>query len=189
MLSALVLAALVTGPTTLAVDPADVEAAFDLKATLHTVHGTTKRVSGTVEATPVEGPVLALSGRIEIDAASLETGNSKRDATMRAKSLQVATYPKMVLEPERFAPSGDPSADGTVEGTLTGRLTIRGVTRPATIALALTSRAGGLAASGRFDVSWADFGIPDPSFLFVTIEPVVHARFHARFVPRPPGGR
>ena len=184
MLQAFLLAALVAGPTTFAIDPADAEAGFDLKATMHTVHGATRRLSGTIEATPVAGPALGLSGRIQVDAASLETGNGKRDATMHEKTLEVATHPALVLEPERFVPSGDPDPKGVVSGTLSGKLTIRGVTRPASFPVTLTPRAGGLEAAGTFDVRWADYGIPDPSFLFVRIEPVVHARFRASFVKR-----
>ena len=184
MFPALLLAALVTGPTTFAIDPAGAEAGFDLKATMHTVHGVTHKLSGTIEAAPIAGPALQLSGRIEVDTASLETGNGKRDATMHEKTLQVATHPALVLEPERFVPTGEPDPSGVVSGTLSGKLTIRGVTHPATIPITLTPRAGGLEAAGRFDVRWADYGIPDPSFLFVTIEPVVHARFRAAFVKR-----
>jgi hypothetical protein len=40
-------------------------------------------------------------------------------------------------------------------------------------------------ASGTFDVAWADFGVPDPSFSIFRINPVAHARFRAEFVPVP----
>jgi len=47
----------------------------------------------------------------------------------------------------------------------------------------LTPRGERIEAAGEFDVAWADFGIPDPSFFVVRIEKVAHARFRATFVP------
>src|SRR5512143_3882883 len=102
MTTALLLAVLVTGPTTFRVNPAQAEAGFELKATLHTVRGTTTRVSGEIRAVPGEGGALTLSGRIEVAAAALDTGNGKRDAKMRGDCLAADRYPALVFEPERF---------------------------------------------------------------------------------------
>jgi polyisoprenoid-binding protein YceI len=183
VIATLLLAAIVAQPTTYRVDPKKAEAGFDLKATLHTVHGTTAQVSGEIHAVPEDGGGLALHGRIEVDAASLDTGNGKRDATLHGTSLEAPRYPKIVLEPERFLPSDPPAADGSVRGKLTGRLTIRGTSEPVTIEATLTPQGTALIAAGTFDVTWAHFGIPDPSFLFVHIEPVAHARFRVTFLP------
>lgn len=174
MLASLLVAAVVAQPATYRIDPARAEAGFDLKATLHTVHGVTTKLSGEVHAVPEAGGALALTGKIVIDAASLDTGNAKRDATMRGTSLDVAKFPSITLEPERFEPSG---------GRLTGKLTIRGVTREAAIEMTLTPDGSGWTAEGRFDVTWAEFGIPDPSFAFVRIAKVARARFRATFMP------
>lgn len=183
MVAALVLAALIDQATAYRINPAASEAGFDLKATMHTVHGSTKSVTGEVRVEPEDAGVLKLSGRIEIAAASLDTGNAKRDATMRSKSLLVDSFPSLVFEPERFAPSGPTSPDGSAPGTLTGRLTIRGQTRSQTVNVALAPQGDRIVASGTFDVRWAEFGVPDPSFFVVRIEAVAHARFRAEFVP------
>lgn len=185
MIAALILAAVVVGPTTFQIDPEQAQAGFELKATMHTVHGTTHRVSGEVRALPDEGGALALSGRIEVEAGSLDTSNEKRDAKMHGTSLDVARFPTITLEPDRFAPSALPGPDGRVSGRLTGRLTIRETTRPVTIEATLTVKGTGIEVTGRFDVAWAEFGIPDPSFLFVRIDKVAHAHFRAEFVPLP----
>lgn len=186
MIAAMLLAVLVSGPTAFRVNPAQAEAGFDLKATLHTVHGKTTRVSGEVRAVPGDGGALAFSGTIEVAAATLDTANAKRDAKMRGDCLAVDRFPALVFEPERFAPGPAPvAADGATAGTLTGRLTIRGVTKPAALAVTLKPSGGGIVVEGTFDVAWADFGVPDPSFLFVRIDPVAHARVRAEFVPVP----
>jgi hypothetical protein len=122
MLAAFVLAAVVSQPGTYRIDPHQATAGFELKATMHTVHGNTGKVSGEVHVVPEESGGLALTGKIEIQAATLETGNVKRDATMHDTSLDVAEFPAIALEPERFTPSGPPAADGSVSGQILGRL-------------------------------------------------------------------
>jgi polyisoprenoid-binding protein YceI len=185
VLASLLLSALIAQATAYSIDPAACEAGFELKATMHTVHGSTRKVSGEVRATPEEAGALSLSGRIEIDAAALETGNEKRDATMRRTSLLVASFPAIVFEPERFSPTGPAGADGAVPGILTGRLTIRGVSKAQAIVAGLAHRGARIVASGSFDLAWADFGVPDPSFFVVRIDKTVHARFNVTFVPVP----
>lgn len=185
MVASLVLTALIANATAYRIDPASGEAGFDLKATMHTVHGTTGGVGGDVRVEPDAAGALKLSGRIEIDAASLDTQNDKRDATLHGKSLLVASFPKIVFEPEHFVPSGPAGADGAISGALSGRLTIRGVTREQEMTTTLTPRGNRIAASGTFDVAWPEFGVPDPSFFVVRVERVAHAHFRAEFVPLP----
>ncbi len=185
MVSALLLTALVAQATTYRIDAATSEAGFDLKATAHTVHGSTTSVTGDVRVEPEDASGLKLSGKITIGAAALATGNDKRDATMRSKSLLVASFPTIDFEPQRFTQSGQPSASGALTGALTGRLTIRGQTRAQTMTATLAPDGLRIVASGTFDVAWLDFGVPDPSFFVVRVEKVAHARFSATFVPVP----
>jgi len=183
VLATLVLSALVAQATAFRIDPATAEAGFDLKATAHTVHGTTTSVSGGVRVEPAADGSLVLSGKIEIGAAWLRTGNDRRDATMHEKSLLTASFPTIVFAPARFAPAGPAGADGATAGALEGRITIRGQTRPLTIAATLAPRGDRIETTGTFDVHWADFGVPDPSFFIVKIENVAHAHFRATFAP------
>ena len=155
------------------VNPAKADAGFDLKATLHTVHGHTNQVKGEVRVEEGAAGVLALSGTIEVVAATLDTDNASRDKKMRSESLAVERYPVLTLGPERYDPK---------TGTLTGALTIRGVTKPVTIAARLTHQDDRILVTGTFDVPWLDFGVPDPSFAIVRVEKVAHARFSAEFV-------
>jgi len=185
MLATLVLTALLAQATDFRIDPAGAEAGFDLKATAHTVHGTTARVSGDVRVEPQADGSYALSGKIEIGTASLATGNDRRDATMHDKSLLTATYPAIVFTPARFTPKGAAGTDGAVSGLLAGRITIRGQSRPQEITATLTRHGERIEAVGSFDVHWAEFGVPDPSFFVVRIESVAHAHFRATFAPVP----
>jgi len=183
--AAALIAALVAAPADYKIEPGSADAGFDLKATMHTVHGTTSKVSGHVHAEPQPDGALTLSGRIEIDTSSLATGNSRRDATMHNTSLAVSSFPAIVFEPERFTPSGDAGPTGGVPGQLSGRITIRGKVKPQSMDATLTPMGRSIKVAGRFDVAWADFGVPDPSFAFVRIEAVAHAHFGVVFAPAP----
>lgn len=184
-IAALIVSALLAQPGAYRIDPASSEAGFDLKATMHTVHGKTSNLSGEVRVTPAADGTIAVAGSIEIEAAALATGNKRRDATMREKSLAVAQFPTIVWTPERFTPSGPPDATGASAGSLTGQLTIRGRTRPHSMSVTFAARGNRIVGTGTFDVVWADFGIPDPSFAFIRIERVAHAHFRAEFIPLP----
>jgi polyisoprenoid-binding protein YceI len=185
VLTTVAIAALVAQATTFRIDPAACVAGFDLKATGHTVHGSTVDVRGEITAVPEPGDALKLSGKISIGTASLATGNNKRDATMHNKTLEVASFPTIDFEPERFTPSGPASPSGTLTGTLTGRITIRGQTKPQSISATLSPRGERVVASGAFDVAWTEFGVPDPSFFVVRVDKVAHAHFNATFVTVP----
>lgn len=184
MIAALLAAALVAQPAAYRIDPAASEAGFDLKATMHIVHGSTKNVEGAVRVEPEASGALKFSGAIEIGAASIATGNDKRDATLHAKTLQTDSFPTLRFEPERFSPSAPAGGDGSIAGSLTGRLTLRGKTKALSIAATLTPKGERILAQGTFDVAWAEFGVPDPSFFVVRIADVAHARFRAEFVPQ-----
>jgi polyisoprenoid-binding protein YceI len=155
------------------INPAKAEAGFDLKATMHTVHGKTTRVTGEVTVDEAPDGAMALSGRIEVGAASLDTGNSSRDKTMHGESLDVVKYPLIVLVPQQYDPK---------TGTLTGALTIRDVTRPVSIAAKLDRPAADrIVVTGTFEVPWLEFGVPDPSFAIVRVEKTASAHFSAEF--------
>lgn len=168
------------------VDPTRSRAGFDLGATMHTVHGATTKVSGRVRVDGSIGGPLAFTGTIEVDAASLDTGNKSRDRDLHGKSLEVSRYEAISLAPSRFTPDGPPDASGRVHGTLAGELTIRAVTKAVAIDTTLLPEDGGVRVEGRFDVAWADFGIPDPSVLFLRVKKTAHAHFDAVFVPVAP---
>ncbi len=96
---------------------------------LVTVKGTFKPVSGGGEVLP-DG---SARGTLALDAASVDTKQSKRDKHLRsAEFFHVEKHPEITYTVRR-ATAG---ADGAVQ--VTGDLTVRGTTRP----LAFTAQAG-----------------------------------------------
>ena len=131
------------------IDPASSAVTFRTRHMfgLGRVRGTFAIRGGAVEVTGVPGEARCYA---EIDAASFRTGNPQRDATVRsARLLDTERHPVIIFEAQRL--------DGT---DVTGQLTVRGVTRPAAIAVELTGAApGGFTARGTVRVDRTTFGV------------------------------
>jgi len=131
------------------IDPASSAVTFRTRHMfgLGRVSGTFAIRGGAVEVTGEPGEARCYA---EIDAASFRTGNPQRDASVRsARLLDTERHPVIIFEAQRL--------DGT---DVTGQLTVRGVTRPAAIAVELTGAApGGFTARGTVRVDRTAFGV------------------------------
>ena len=106
------------------IDPAHSEIQFSAKhMMIATVRGKFARFSGTIDAD--EQDPTAAQVEVQIEAASIDTGNEQRDAHLRSPDfLNVEQYPYITFtstKVERLVAE---------HGRLHGELTIRGVTRP-----------------------------------------------------------
>jgi polyisoprenoid-binding protein YceI len=90
-----------------------------------TVRGSFQKMTGTVQYEP-EAPERA-SVNVEIDAASIDTGNEKRDAHLRSESFfEVEKFPTLKFVSSKVVKAGE----GHLK--MTGNLTMHGVTREVT---------------------------------------------------------
>ena len=141
------------------IDPASSAVTFRTRHMfgLGRVRGTFAIRGGAVEVTGVTGEARCYA---EIDAASFRTGNPQRDASVRsARLLDTDHHPVITFEAQSLASTG---LDGTglASTGLDGQLTVRGVTRPAAVAVELTSAApGGFTARGTVNVDRTAFGV------------------------------
>ena len=105
-------------------DPAHSQVQFSVKHLgISTVRGTFDTFSGSIEEE--NGQASAVT--VEIDVASLDTGNEQRDGHLRSPDFfDVDTHPKATFSLTKFERAGD-------EVTATGDLTIRGITKPVTL--------------------------------------------------------
>lgn len=106
------------------IDPAHSQIQFSVKHLgISTVRGTFGTFSGTID----EENGTAKSVTVDIDVASLTTGNEQRDGHLRsADFFDVENHPKASFTLTSFERSGD-------DVTATGDLTIRGTTKPVTL--------------------------------------------------------
>lgn len=102
-------------------DPAQTRIDFTLPGALHTTHGSFRLQSGTISVHPRSGKA---GGKIVVDAASGDTGNSMRDARMKDNILEVGPYPEIVFVPKTAIGHLDPQ--GVFHGQLNGTLSLHG---------------------------------------------------------------
>jgi polyisoprenoid-binding protein YceI len=107
------------------IDPAHTSVEFVARHMLSKVRGSFRDFSGqvTVGETPEASSVI-----VEIDTASVTTGNEQRDAHLHSSDFfEVESHPKMTFTSTAFRPTGGTAFE------LDGELSVRGVTRPVTL--------------------------------------------------------
>ena len=114
------------------------------------VKGGFREVTGSGTVTPA-GEV---SGRIEIGAASIDTGNAKRDKHLRSDDFFLSDkFPVITFDLDRLAVTGD---GVTGAGALTVRERSQRLTFPATASVAGD---GEVVLDATIEVNRADFGL------------------------------
>ena len=106
------------------IDRSHSEIQFSVKhMMISTVRGRFKTFSGTIEAD--EQNPTAARVEVQIDAASIDTGEQKRDAHLRSPDfLNVEQYPHITFKSTKVERQDE------THGKLYGELTIRDVTKP-----------------------------------------------------------
>ncbi|HWQ27752.1 MAG TPA: YceI family protein [Dehalococcoidia bacterium] len=120
-----------TGSTTWTIDKSHTSVEFAVRHMgLATVRGRFRSVDGTVETGP-DGAPRAIEARI--DAASIDTGDARRDEHLRsADFLDAQRYPTLVFRSTRIA------AETGGRYRVDGHLTIRDETRPVSFEVEVT---------------------------------------------------
>ena len=158
----------------LELDPALTQVTFTLGAVLHTVHGTFKLKSGTVKFDPASGHA---SGLVVIDAASGNSDNSGRDHKMHKDVLESAQYPEVTFTPQQVQGQVLPKGDFKVQ--VLGSFTLHGTSHPLTLAIQAHLAADGFTADTQFPVPYQNWGLKNPSTLFLRVDDIVNLSIHA----------
>jgi polyisoprenoid-binding protein YceI len=141
---------------TLNIDPNHTRVGFSVRHFFTPVKGEFKTVSGTIALD--QANLNASQVNVEIDAASINTNNDKRDTHLRSDDFfAVEKNPKITFVSKSIAVK-----DG--KGTMSGDLTMRGVTKPVTLDVSVEGigkqgpgTIAGFTASGK--VNRKDYGI------------------------------
>lgn len=156
-------------------------AGFLLDTFWHGVEGTTSVVSATLKSS--SGDPLT-DGRIEvaIDAATLNTGNKRRDRKMKANHLETVQYPSI-----RFISRSDPrralvSAD-SVFMEVRGDLTLHGVTRSVDATVEALKQVDGWLMKSHFVIRLSDYQIANPGTFFNKVRDELDIYFEILLVP------
>ena len=141
----------------------------------------TRAIAGRLAVDPSQPG--ALSGDLQVDLQTLDTGIGLRNTHLREKYLEVgkgAGFDRAVLS--EIVVSGVDLAAASGKGTFKGTLVLHGARKPVSGAVRLTPAGGQVKVDATFPVQLADFGIPEPRYLGVGVHDQVQVR--AKFVAR-----
>src|ERR1700691_2634157 len=149
---------------TLELDPSKTLIEFRLPGALHTTHGTFKLERGSIIADPATGKA---GGSIVIDARSGNTGIGARDNDMRDNVLEAQRYPEITFDPQHF--TLELRSGSQFQATIQGVLTLHGGRHDVALTAQGQLVGDNLTATAQFSVPYVEWGMKDPSVLFLTV--------------------
>lgn len=164
LLSALASAPLSGQQLALALDPQHTVINFTLGNVLHTVHGTFQLKKGNLELDPSSGK---MTGAIVVDATSGQSGNGMRDRKMHREVLESERYPEISFRPDRV--EGSVSLNGKSSVRIHGVFNIHGADHELTAPADVEMSPGQWKATIHFSLPYANWGMKNPSTLFLRV--------------------
>jgi polyisoprenoid-binding protein YceI len=149
---------------TLELDPSKTLIEFRLPGNLHTTRGTFKLERGTILGDPATGKA---GGSIVVDARSGDTGIGARDKEMRERVLEAQRYPEITFDAQHF--TLELGGGGQFQATMQGVLTLHGGKHDVALTAQGQLVGDNLTATAHFSVPYVDWGLKDPSVLFLTV--------------------
>jgi polyisoprenoid-binding protein YceI len=158
----------------LQLDAAATQVNFTLGDVLHTVHGVFKLKTGDMWFDPSNGKA---GGQIVVNALSGESGNSSRDSRMHKNILESAKYADITFAPDRV--EGKVNLQGDSDVRLHGQFFIHGGTHDMTMKVKSHMEQQRLTASISFSVPYVQWGMKNPSTLFLRVNDTVEIGIQA----------
>ena len=159
--------------TVLQIDPSQTKVEFTLADVLHTVHGNFVLKRGNLRFDAVTGKA---SGELVVDAASGDSGSGARDRNMHNNVLESARYPEIVFRLDRV--EGKVTLQGTSHVGLHGMFSIHGAGHEITLPAVVENDDGQYAATMTFAVPYVQWGMKNPSTLFLRVSDKVEISIH-----------
>ncbi len=167
-------AAPVTHELLLQLDAARSGADITLAGNLHTVKGAFLMKRGAIQFDPATGKA---SGEIAFDATSGKTGNGSRDNKMHKDVIESGRYPEIVFRPNRAEGTLPTSGASTLQ--VHGMFTMHGAEHEVTFPVEVTFAGSAWTAKASFQVPYVQWGMKNPSVLFLRVGDTVEVQFHA----------
>src|SRR5580700_2040379 len=153
----------------LELDPAQSKINWTLSATFHTVHGTFACTKGAIQFDPATGKA---SGEIVANARSGESGDPGRDKNMHQKVFESEKYQEVRFVPDRV--DGKVALQGASKVQVHGTFEIHGAKHELTVPAEVNFSAERWTAKAAFDVPYVQWGMKDPSNMFLHVGPAVN---------------
>lgn len=145
-------------PEGVQMDPAKTRIEFTLGDVLHTVHGSFRLKSGSLQFDPANGTV---AGALVVDATSGDSGSRSRDKKMNKEVLESAKYPEIVFIPQKF--TGHLNPQGASQVAVSGIFRIHGSEHPVTWIMPVRINGNELTATTHFEIPYEQWGMKNPS--------------------------
>jgi len=145
-------------------DPQHTTVNFTLGDVLHTVRGTFRLKQGSLRLDPASGK---LTGEIVVDARSGESGSGMRDRKMHREVLESDRYPEIAFRPDRV--DGTVSLQGKSSVRVHGIFAIHGSDHELTVPAEVEVASDHWTATLHFAVPYANWGMKNPSTLFLRV--------------------
>ncbi|MGA8617495.1 MAG: YceI family protein [Candidatus Sulfotelmatobacter sp.] len=145
-------------------DPQRTNINFTLGDVLHTVRGAFHLKQGLLLLDPTSDK---LAGQVVIDAKSGESGNGMRDRKMHREVLESDRYPEIAFRSDRF--EGTVSLTGKSSIRVHGVFAIHGTDHEMTVPAQVEMSADRWTATFHFTVPYANWGMRNPSTLFLRV--------------------
>jgi len=155
-------------------NPGQSEVDFTLADVLHTVHGKFQLKSGVLRFDPATG---AASGELVVDATTGESGSNARDKKMKKDILETQKFPTIVFTPQKVV--GSVAASGGSQVQMRGVMTLHGGAHPMTLVVPVQVNGDTATALVHFDVPYEQWGLKNPSTLFLRVSNTVQIDVHA----------
>ena len=159
--------------TVLQIDASRTKVEFTVADVLHTVHGSFQLKRGDMRFDATTGKA---SGELVVDAASGDSGSGARDRNMHKIVLESARYPEIVFRPDRV--EGKVTLQGTSHVGLHGMFSIHGAEHEITLPAVVEAAEGQYTAAIRFAVPYVQWGMKNPSTLFLRVSDKVEITIH-----------
>lgn len=153
-----------SGAGTLELNPSKTLIEFHLAGSLHTTHGLFKLVSGRISADFATGEAR---GAIIVDARSGDSGIESRDNRMKDSVLEVQKYPEIIFVPQHVI--GHLEKNDQFHARLQGVLSLHGAGHPLVMDVQGLIVGDSLVAKSHFSVPYVEWGMEDPSVLFLKV--------------------
>jgi polyisoprenoid-binding protein YceI len=159
----------------LELDPAQSTANITLTGNFHTVEGSFQSKRGTIHYDPATGKT---SGEIVFDSTSGQTGNHARDSKMHKSVIESARFPEIVFRPDHAAGTLALGGDSTLQ--VHGIVAIHGSDHEVIFPVTMHVAGKDWTAKANFQIPYADWGMKNPSVLFLKVADFVEVELDAR---------
>lgn len=155
-------------------DPAQTQVHYTVDSTFHTVHGTFRLKSGSIQFDPAGGTA---SGQIVVDASSGDSGSKSRDHKMTKEILEADKYSEIVFTPQQMKGTLAPSGQSQIQ--LDGTIALHGQQHPLTLNVQANVQGNSLSADTSFVIPYIQWGMKNPSAMFLRVSDKVEIHIHA----------